>query len=236
MITIHDDTTKNPLSFIGSVAAICWNSKTDNIEKNIQRAKDCINADHGRVLEWANVNLTIDGYSAKCVREIMRHIVGTSVLQASTRYIDYEKKGVEVVTPHSIEKNAEALRIWNKAIDSIKFAMSELKAIGSIPNEDITNLLPLAYKTKFVWKINLRNLIHFMHKRKCTRAYWEMREFADELCKELSAYSEEWKWIVDNLFVPECEFLGYCREGPKATCRRRPTKEEFFMKDEDDGK
>lgn len=236
-IEILHYTFKDPLTCIGLCAGVCWGAKTGIPEKDRARALDCIERGHERTEEFPDVYCVIDGYSAKCVREIYTHIGGLPTrLQASTRYIDYEKKGVEVVTPHSIEKDAEALRIWNKAINSIKFAMSELKAIGSIPNEDITNLLPLAYKTKFVWKINLRNLIHFMHKRKCTRAYWEMREFADKLCKELSAYSEEWKWIVDNLFVPECEFLGYCREGPKATCRRRPTKEEFFMKDEDDGK
>ena len=25
--------------------------------------------------------------------------------------------------------------------------------------------------------------------------------------------SDEWKWIVDNLFVPKCEFYGKCTEN-----------------------
>ena len=39
-----------------------------------------------------------------------------------------------------------------------------------------------------------------------------IRELFHDLCEALSAYSEEWKWIVDNLFVPKCKFLGHCPE------------------------
>ena len=60
--------------------------------------------------------------------------------------------------------------------------------------------------------------------RKCTRAYWEFRELFNDVEKELSKVSEEWKWIVDNLFMPKCEQLGYCPE--KRGCGRKPQKED----------
>ena len=154
MIEIKEYTCKVPLEMIGALTGVCWGAKTGIPEKDRARALDCIERGHGRTEEFPDVYCVIDGYSAKCVREIYTHIGGLPTrLQASTRYIDYEKKGVEVVTPHSIEKKKKKKRIWDNAIISIKNAMSELKAIGSIPNEDITNLLPLAYKTKFVWKL-----------------------------------------------------------------------------------
>ena len=34
---------------------------------------------------------------------------------------------------------------------------------------------------------------------------------------------DEWNWIVNNLFMPKCEVLGYCPE--KKSCGRKPKKE-----------
>jgi thymidylate synthase (FAD) len=41
-----------------------------------------------------------------------------------------------------------------------------------------------------------------------------------ELKKQLSNYSEEWETLVDMLFVPKCEYLGYCPE--EYSCGRVP--------------
>lgn len=222
MIEIKEYTTKSPLVMIGDLAGVCWGADTSVEEKNIKRAFDCIDSGHGRVEEFPDVYLVLDGYSAKLMRELYTHIGGSPTrLQASTRYIDYEK-GFEVVTPTAVEKSTEALEIWNKTINSIKEGMKELKELN-IPKEDYTNLLPLAYKSKMVWKVNLRTLVNFMNKRLCSRAYWEIRHFANELKKALSDYSPEWKQIVDALFVPSCIAMGYCIESK--TCGIMPKKE-----------
>ena len=104
-------------------------------------------------------------------------------------------------------------------IHHIKNGMSKLKALG-VPKEDYTNLLPLAYESKMVWKINLRSLVNFMNKRLCARALWEIRNLANELKTKLSEYSPEWKEIADKLFVPQCEIyksqnpnLVFCPES-----------------------
>jgi thymidylate synthase (FAD) len=57
--------TKNPLSLMGECASSCWNSNPSP-----QIGIDCIESGHGRVLEFADVVVEIDGYSARCVREI----------------------------------------------------------------------------------------------------------------------------------------------------------------------
>lgn len=223
-ITILPQTTKDPLQLIGTTSAVCYNADISNKEKNIKRALDCIHSGHGRVLEWPNVEVIVEGFSAKMMREAMRHIVGTSVLQASTRYIDYEK-GFDVITPPAIANNNEAMEAWCKAMSDIKMAMSALKALG-IPKEDYTNLLPLAYQSKMIWKVNLRTLINFMNMRLCSRAYWEIREFANMLKKALMEYSPEWEIICKELFVPKCDAVGYCTEAK--CCGRHKTKSEVF--------
>lgn len=224
-IKIKKYTTEYPLQMIGDCAGICWGANTEDVEKNIKRAWDCIDSGHERAEEFPDIYMVIDGYSAKCLRELYTHIGGAPTrLQASTRYIDYEK-GFNIVTPPSVEKNNDAAEVWYKAISDIKAAMGALKVLG-IPNEDLTNLLPLAYQSKMVWKVNLRTLVHFMQKRRCNRSYWEIRNLCNEICKELSNYSEEWEQLVKALFVPECEFFGYCRENK--SCGRKPKKSDII--------
>ena len=226
-ITILPQTTKDPLQLIGTTSAVCYNADISNKEKNIKRALDCIHSGHGRVLEWPNVEVIVEGFSAKMMREAMRHIVGTSVLQASTRYIDYEK-GFDVITPPDIANNNDAMEVWCKAMNDIKMAMGALKALG-IPKEDYTNLLPLAYQSKMIWKVNLRTLVNFMNMRLCSRAYWEIREFSNMLKKALMEYSPEWEIICKELFVPKCDAVGYCTEAK--CCGRRKTKSEVIVED-----
>lgn len=223
-ITILPETTKYPITLIGERAGVCWGADITNKEKNYKRGMDCILANHGRTLEFVNVEMIIDGYSAKVIREFYTHIGGSpSRLQASTRYIDYSKgDGFSYTTPHSIEKNEEALAEWKSFMSGINFEIQNLINKHNIPVEDATMLLPLAYSTKMVDKRNLRNLIDMSRQRMCTRAYWEYRELFNDICKALSEISEEWKWIVDNLFMPKCEQFGYCTE--KKSCRRKDKK------------
>lgn len=204
MIEILNYTTKQPLEMIGHLAGICWGANTENTEKNVKRAWDCVDSNHGRTEEFPDIYCTITGYSAKCLRELYTHIGGGPTrLQASTRYIDYEK-GFDTVVPPKVESNESATASWNAAIEAIKDAMADLKEFG-VPKEDYTNLLPLAYESSMVWKINARTLINFMNRRLCNRAYWEIRILAKELKTKLSEYSPEWKAFVDAMFVPDCE-------------------------------
>ena len=44
--------TPHPLSFMGKMAGVCWNSDVNDSKKNVNRAIKCIEADHGRLLEF----------------------------------------------------------------------------------------------------------------------------------------------------------------------------------------
>jgi len=166
--------------------------------------------------------LVIDGYSARVIREWYTHLGGAPTrLQASTRYINY--KNFEYITPHKIEKNEEAKKIFDETMRIITENAQKLEELG-VPREDSAMLLPLGMGTKIVDKRNLRNLIDMSRQRQCTRAYWEYRELFGDICKALSSISEEWAYIVKTQFMPKCEYLGYCPE--KYTCGRKPKKAE----------
>lgn len=224
-ITILSETTKNPITLIGERAGVCWGADISDKEKNYKRGMDCILANHGRTLEYVNVEMVIDGYSARVIREWYTHLGGSPTrLQASTRYIDYTKNGgFEYIVPNSIAKAGKtAMALYETTMKTINDTACVLEKEFGIPREDSALLLPLGMTTKIVDKRNLRNLVDMSRQRECSRAYWEYRQMFNDICRKLSEVSDEWKWIVDNMFMPKCEYLGYCPE--KKSCGRKEKK------------
>lgn len=220
-ITLLDGTTEYPLSKIGQCAGICWNSPTDDKEKNVKRAIECIKSGHGRVMEYVDIEFVLNEASARMMRELYTHIGGDPTrLQSSTRYVD--ATNFSYFTPPKIEADVGIKAIYDKAMTDIANAYTALVGVG-IPKEDAANILPLGMNSKMVMKCNLRMLENLMNQRLCTRAYHEIRKFANELKKLLAEKNTEWKWIADNLFVPKCEKTGYCIEAK--CCGRKPKKE-----------
>lgn len=218
-VTIIKETTKNPITLMGERAGICWGSDLSDEEKNYKRGLDCLSSGHGRVLEYVNVELILDGYSARVIREWYTHIGGSPTrLQASTRYINY--KEFDYIIPPKIEADPIAKEKYVQAMDLIAQTCARLETECGIPREDAALLLPLGMTTKIVDKRNVRSLIEMSHQRMCTRAYWEYRVLMQDICKALSDYSPEWKYLVENYFMPKCEVSGYCTE--KKSCGRKP--------------
>jgi thymidylate synthase (FAD) len=209
-VIIQDMTTKNPITLIGYESGVCYGSDVTNDEKNYKRGLENINSGHGRTLEFPQVYMILDGYSARLGREFYTHIAGGPTrLQASTRYIDYDH--FEFITPPSIKDNAYTNWRYDKCMQEIISCYEQLENLG-IPKEDIANILPLGMTTKIVCRTNLRNLIDMSHQRLCNRAYWEFRDLMHDLMNALSEYSEEWDYIVKNYMVPKCVYLGSCPE------------------------
>lgn len=217
-VTILPETTKTPITLIGERAGVCWGADTTNPGKNYKRGMDCIDSGHGRVLEFVNVEMVLDGYSARVIREWYTHIGGAPTrLQASTRYINYGE--FDYVLPPSIENNPDLCGTYESTMGTIRSAIAELEEYG-IPREDAALLLPLGMTTRVVDKRNLRNLIDMSRQRLCNRAYWEFRVMFHDIMFALKRYSAEWSMLVDTQFMPKCDVTGYCPE--KKSCGRRP--------------
>ncbi len=221
-VTIQSEyTTKHPITMIGAEAGICWGADVSDKEKNYKRGVECLENDHGRTLEFPDVYMILNGYSARVIREWYTHIGGAPTrLQESTRYIDYGA-GFLYVTPPSIAKSDVAQSVYDRIMAGIREGLKDLENLG-IAREDSALVLPLAMATKIVCKHNTRNLIDMSHQRLCTRAYHEYRLLFTDLCNALRDYSEEWKYVVDTFFRPKCEHMGFCKE--KYTCGMMPQK------------
>jgi flavin-dependent thymidylate synthase len=212
--------TEKPLHQMGQNAGYCYNTTNEKWFPRI--AKQCLSENHGRVMEFPEVEFEYSEYSGKVIRELFRHVHLTG-LQESTRYVPMENYEAQV--PPSVKSNPEALEQWNAAIEATRASILKLKEAG-VPVEDYSNLLPLAYNTKGVFKIGLRELIHMFEVRSCTTAYHEARKFMAELKKAIiDAGDDEWKFIAEHYFHPKCHNLLYCPEEKRwSLCKRKPTK------------
>lgn len=220
-VIILPDTTLNPITKMGEMAGVCWGAETDKRIANYQRGWECVKSGHGRLMEFVNVEMELNGYSARVMREWYTHIGGAPTrLQASTRYIDYGN--FDFVTPQSIRDNEQAKERYAYVMNQIAMALFSLEHWG-IPREDAAMLLPLGMTTRVVDKRNLRNLVDMSRQRMCNRAYWEFRELFKDICDALEEYgsdSGEWTTIVMTQMRPKCKALGYCPE--KKGCGMMP--------------
>ena len=153
-VIIHSQTTDEPISLIGEMAGICYGANTNDENKNYKRGLDCILSGHGRTLEFPKVYMILDEWSAKVIREYYTHIIDTTRLQASTRYIEYGE--FDYIVPPRIAKNDEAYELYEKEMANIRETIKKLEELG-IPKEDSSNLLPLAYKTKLFVLLDLES-------------------------------------------------------------------------------
>jgi thymidylate synthase (FAD) len=210
-VVIYSETTKEPITLIGKMAGICYGSNTKDSEKNYKRGLECLKTNHGRTLEFPDIYMSLEDYSAKVIREFYTHIGGAPTrLQESTRYINYSN--FDYVTPPKINSSKEAKEIYESCMKNIGESVEKLMALG-IVKEDASGLLPLNYETTIVVKCNLRYLIDMSHQRMCTRAYWEYRQLFNDILTSLGDYSEEWKELVDiGYFKPKCFISGKCPE------------------------
>lgn len=208
-VVILPETTKDPISLIGRRAGICYGAPIGDSEKNYKRGLECIKNMHGRTWEFPKIELIISGFSAKVIREWYTHIGGAPTrLQASTRYIEYGD--FDYITPPTISSPSEK-RIYDDCMKYISSSVKALEELG-VPKEDASMLLPLGMSTVEIDSRNLRNFVDLTRQRMCNRAFWEFRELVDTIIAALKEYSEEWRTVADMLFMPKCEFLGYCPE------------------------
>ncbi len=76
----------------------------------------------------------------------------------------------------------------------------------------------------FVATINARELMLFFRLRTCTRAQWEIREYAIEMLQSVRKVAPN----IFNLYGPSCFLNGVCPESSNFTCGRAREMKNFF--------
>ena len=223
-ITLDEATPKDPITLMGRMIGTAYQSNTTNNEKNYKRGLDCVQSGHFRALEYVDVFFTMNNISARTVRQFYTHIGGLPTrTQGSTRYINY--LDFKYIIPPKIQNNTNALNAYTECMNKIQETNNYLQKECHIPKEDSNMILPLAMDTIVSCKINARNIMTMSEQRKCSRTYWEFRDFMKIFEEKLKNYSEEWEILSSYIFKVKCEKTGFCEE--QYSCGLYPKKEDF---------
>lgn len=165
-----------------------------------------ISSGHTSTIEHASFTFAIEGVSRALTHQLVRHRIA-SYSQQSQRYVE-EKKELSYILPPKIKKNAKISAIYEKQIKAAHHAYAELIKLG-IDKEDARYLLPNAAETKIIVTMNARGLLHFLEKRLCTRAQWEIRILSKKMLEEVKKVAP----LIFKNAGPTCETEKICWEG-----------------------
>lgn len=155
---------------------------------------------HESVLEHGAITFRIicdRGVSHEAVRHRL-----SSFSQESTRYVNYSKKGVEMVNPFSAfpkKDSPELYRIWEKAMQDASTAYLAMIQEGA-PPELARSVLPNAIKTELVWTSNPRQWRTIMKLRTSPAAHPQMREVAGAIFHWFRSHMPD---LVSDMEYPE---------------------------------
>ena len=160
---------------------VCYKSegniKDDSAEKFI---RGIIKRGHESVIEHATVSFKII-CDRGVTHELVRHRIGASYSQESTRFCDYSagKFGGELtfIKPCFWSEDDEKFKLWLSTMAQLEKNYLELRAGGARP-EEARSILPNSLKTEIFVTMNLRELRHFLKLRTAAAAHPQMREVA----------------------------------------------------------
>lgn len=198
------------------------NKDADKILSVEQNLKDIleklVKSTRPRPLESVNFTFRLNNVSLPCITHFTRHRVQSIDIPPLTK-----AKREQYVIPKSIENNKELKDRYLKAFETNAKLYKELKNKG-IKEELLVYYLLCGSTLDIVTTMNARELMLFFRLRTCTRAQWEIREYAIEMLKEVRTVAP----LIFNLYGPSCYALGVCTEGKNFTCGRASEMRDFF--------
>lgn len=143
--------------------------------------------------------------------EIVRHRIGASYVQESTRYCNYSKgkfnNELTFISPNLLNYTPE-YKIWEDTMKMIEENYMKMIELGVKP-EQARSILPNSLKADIVITMNLRAWRHFFELRCDKTAHPDIRRISLELLKD---FNEELPEIFGDLYE---RFFGHLRNIDK---------------------
>lgn len=205
-------------------SALIWTRQytPDAIEKiiadkgNVNKIIDCvIDSARPRPLETVNYTFRVNGVSLSTITHFARHRMH-SLMVPSLTLTDRKK----YIIPETV-KNAGLLGRYEAAFAKMNELYEYLKSEGCTEEQAVYCQLS-GNTLDIVSCMNGRELMLFMRLRTCTRAQWEIRDFAIEMLRQLREVSP----AIFNKYGPSC-FISSCPEGAMCCGRTAEIKEYF---------
>ena len=128
------------------------------------------------------------------------------------------------ITPDAVKNNAELLERYNNAFKRNAEIYTMLKDAGE-SEETLVYLVLSGNTLDVITTMNGRELMLYFRLRTCTRAQWEIRDYACEALRQL----REIEPLIFKNYGPSCYVEGKCPEGA-LTCGRATEMKELFSK------
>lgn len=206
-----------PTDIVEQAASMCYDSKPT---KSHAIAKSCAKTGHMSVWEHISFAFEVSGVSRAMLAQITRHRHHSFSVR-SQRYCN--EANFDYVVPSAITGCAQYTFLHGMI--NARATYDALLEDGIKP-EDARAVLPNACETKLVISANARAWIESSHLRLCARAQEEIRNFYQEIKREIETVCPE----VAELMVPTCEThsVPYCTEH--AGCGKYPSLEKLLEK------
>lgn len=174
-----------PLNICSTAIRTCWDShKHSDTTKDIEcgeKDKELIDRvgnklKHESVKNHITYNFSVKGISTKTLLALTRHDIGVEFSVQSTRYTT--KKCIKDGTAGYTKTKNELV---NKYLEDILVMIKDC-VDKNIENDDISMLLPQAWKYNLFCSMSLQALQHFLKLRyKKKDAHWDIVDFAEQL-------------------------------------------------------
>ncbi len=187
---------------------------TENTEKTLQAL---VHSSRPRALESMCATVRFNRVSLACLTHFARHRMQSICIPdiINTRRNDY-------VLPETVKADAELERIYKNSFDEMETLYSTLKDRGYTKSELIYCVLS-GSTLDIVTTMNAREMLLFFRLRSCTRAQWEIQEFANDFLFKLRKIYPS----LFRLYGPSCYQSGVCPEGRLSCGRSSEIKEKF---------
>lgn len=186
----------------------------DNIQKIMTSLCAC---SRPRALESYTCTVRFNDVSLACLTHFARHRM-QSICIPDLMTASREK----YIVPETVKADGEALAIYHRAFAQMRELYGELKDCGY--GDSVLIYCVLSGNTlDFVTTMNARELRLFFRLRSCTRAQWEIQNYANDLLFKLRELSPG----IFSHFGPSCYADGVCPEG-RMTCGRAAEIREKF--------
>ena len=166
-------------------------------------------------------------FSNTTIIDILNEETAEKLGKAVGRYITIEipelinTDRMSYIIPPVLKDKPELLAKYENAFKETAVEYERLKNLG-IPEELLVYYQLSGNTLDIVTTMNARQLMLFMRLRSCTRAQWEIQEYAVDALKKLRAIEP----LIFNFYGPSC-FVSACPEGRMTCGRVAEIKEKF---------
>ena len=188
-------------------------SNDETVEKIVEAVVKC---KRPRALECANYTFRFNNVSLSCVTHFARHRIQSIEIPELTK-----TDRMSYIIPPVLRDKPELLEKYKNAFKKTAEEYTRLKNLGVA--EELLVYYQLSGNTlDIVTTMNARQLLLFLRLRSCTRAQWEIQEYAVDALKQLRKVAPS----IFKFYGPSC-FVSACPEGRMTCGRAAEIKEKF---------